>query len=76
MPTGCRSVYLYVLTMCSCAMWGSRRAPACDLERRAEDLGAHKLSHDGLLLSGFCDRRRDGDFGGAKEVVVVLEGSV
>jgi hypothetical protein len=40
-------------------MWGSRRPPACDLERRPEDLGAHKLSHGGLLVCGFCDRREE-----------------
>jgi hypothetical protein len=32
-------------------------APACDLERRAEDLGAYKFSHGGGCSGGFCDWR-------------------
>jgi hypothetical protein len=28
-------------------MWGMLAAPACDLERRAENLGAHEFSHGG-----------------------------
>ena len=56
-------------------MWGSRRAPACDLERRSEDSGAHKLSHGGLLVWCFCDRREEveirGGEGGDGDGVVV-----
>jgi hypothetical protein len=32
-------------------------APACDLERRAEDLGAYKFSHGGGCSGGVCDWR-------------------
>ena len=57
-------------------MWGSRRAPACDLERRSEDLGAYKLSHGGLLVCGFCDRREEGEIRRGEVVLVWLVCSV
>jgi hypothetical protein len=47
MPTGCRSVYLCDVSPTSVPMWGMVAAPACDLERRAENLGAHEFSHGG-----------------------------
>lgn len=58
MPTGWRSVYL-----CAVSLGAHRRnvgygVPARDLERRAENLGAHKFSHGEGWSRGICDRRK------------------
>ena len=48
--------------LCAPTQCGVDAAPACDLERRAEDLGAHKFSHGELQSCEFCDRRKEEGF--------------
>jgi len=58
MPTGCRSVYLQQTSVQR--VLGAQAgccAPACYLERRAEDLGAHKFSHGGSGGLRACNGR-------------------
>lgn len=56
-------------------MWGIG-APARDLKRRAENLGAHKFSHSDAQVWWICDRRGWEELwrrcGGVVIVVVVV----
>ena len=66
-PTGCRSVYLFEVSVNASAPWDWSSKPAGDLKCRAKDLGTHKLCHlgDSLgLVKQEVVMKKRGDEGG------------